>query len=88
MGKTVNGNYTISITTNGTAANDVRFTLPVTAFSGINTAIGSGYESAASGTMNQINLLSSTQGFIVTYAFGYPGANGYTLRGTFTYEAA
>jgi hypothetical protein len=88
MGKTVNGNYTITITTNGTAAGDVRFTLPVTAFSGINTVIGSGFESAASGTMNQIALFSSTQAYIVTYIYGYPGANGYTLRGTFTYEAA
>ena len=88
IGKTIMGTFSITITTNGTAASDIRFTLPVTQFGGLSAQLGTAFESTSTGAMCQVIGLNSTTALIVTYNYTYPGASGRTITGSFNYEAA
>lgn len=87
IGKTVIVSIDITITANGTAAGDVRFTLPVTA----DTAVmhhGAGRERAIGGFTVLGFVISSTTGIIVKYENSYPGATGAVIGVTMIYQAA
>lgn len=82
--------FSIAITTKGTAAGQLRMTLPITASSNMltDTVIGSAREQAISGNFMQAFLSSSTQVAMLNYANGSQFADGATFRGSLTYEAA
>jgi len=70
--------FNVIITTNGTGASSVNFTLPKAVVSGDN-AIGFGRESSVTGAMLQV-IAGGPGALIVTYANAYPAGNGYTLN--------
>jgi hypothetical protein len=89
-GKTVTGTAMITITTNGTAATAVKFTPPVS-MSGnytVGTSVGFGREGSVTGSSLNAEYRSALVIGVTKYDNTYPGANGYTLRITFVYEAA
>ena len=88
IGKIIMGTFSIVITTNGTAAGDIRFTLPVNQVGGVNTQLGTAIEASSSGAMCQVLGLNSSSAYIVNYIYAYPGASGRTIIGSFNYEAA
>lgn len=70
----------VVITTNGTAASDVRATLPVTSNAGTLRAIGAGRETSGGGKMLQAQVSSAASTVIIyNYDNTYPGADGYQL---------
>ena len=77
----------IGITTNGTGAGTVIFTLPFTNVG--NTSVGVFRETAVTGNSGAITIAGGTStGFMANYNNGYPGANGVNLVGTVVYEVA
>jgi hypothetical protein len=87
IGKTVIGHAFITITTNGTAATSVIFTLPVTMVSGT-PHIGYGRCDVTSGKMVQVKSNNTTSGAVFTYDNLYPGSTGEVIKVSFIYEAA
>jgi hypothetical protein len=86
-GRLVTVSGTVTITTNGTAAGVVRVSLPFT--SGTNSYVGAGRENASTGNMLQVVVApSAALASISTYNNLYPGATGYSLLWTVTYESA
>ena len=85
IGKTVFINLSITITTNGTCAGSVKFTLPVPAYA---VAIASGREAGVTGSALQaiVATPSAPYASVYTYANGYPGGNGAVLEISGTYE--
>jgi hypothetical protein len=82
-GKLIAVQQTITITTNGTGAGNLRATLPFDAES--TDFVGAGRETAVTGSMLQIQ----TSGNLVIYrttANAYPGGDGRTIIGTIVYE--
>jgi len=91
IGKTVHLVVRCSITTNGTGAGGIIFTLPVTAKT-VSPAVvwhGAGREDGLTGNMLQASIGSAgtTMG-VLTYNNGYPGGNGAIIEVSITYEAA
>jgi pectate lyase len=83
VGKLIAVQQTITITTNGTGAGNLRATLPFDAES--TDFIGSGRENAVTGNMLQLQ----TSGNLVIYrttANAYPGGDGRSILGTIVYE--
>lgn len=89
IGKTVFGSIKINIVTNGTAAQAIAFTPPVTPLTTLGTdfAVGVARENVLTGNLSQI-FMSGTTLVIIRYDNVYPGATGAGFQGTFTYEAA
>jgi hypothetical protein len=88
IGKVVFGTVTVTVTTNGTAAGHVIFTLPTTAHA-TNLMIGNGRENASSGKLLQTYVDgTATQASVFNYDNTYPAADGSSLLVSFTYEAA
>lgn len=85
IGKIVNFYLTVTITTNGTGAGSVIFTLPINA---IRTGwIGVGRENAVTGHMLQVTGGVDSCA-ILKYENSYPGLDGASLLVSGTYEAA
>ena len=84
IGKVVDVKIAITITTNGTAATDVRATLPFTAVAG---SQGVFRDTTGSGNCG---IISTATTFCIfrTFTNTYPGATGATLTGSITYEVA
>jgi hypothetical protein len=74
----------VTITTNGTGATSVNFTLPVTPKAGT-TYVGWGRADGVSGKMVQVKNTGATA-VIFNYDNSYPGANGETFYITMLYE--
>lgn len=86
-GDTIHWSCTITITTVGTAAGGVRFTLPATAQSSP-LHIGNGRENTATGEHLTIYAVTTTVGLVLTYSNGDPIGAGRTLILAGTYEKA
>lgn len=85
IGRSVECTATINITTNGTGADNIVYTLPFTAAAGPNFA-GCGRETLATGNMLQAILGSGgSTATVFTYNNAYPGGTGYQLVITMTY---
>ena len=84
IGKVCTVHFTITITNNGTAGGGVLFTLP---FSGGSNCQGLFREISATGNCGIVSDNAST-GVLRTFTNGYPGATGYILSGSLTYEVA
>jgi hypothetical protein len=79
--------FNINITTNGTAAGFIRFTLPFTQTIRVYGAVvGGARESGVNGNFNQCWTETSTTICITTPTNGYPAGNGYQLNGTVLVE--
>lgn len=77
----------LTITTNGTGAGSILFTLPNTAQVSTNGfSIGSGRENVTSGSMVAVVLNTATQGKVFTYNNTYPGATGAIIYVSGVYE--
>jgi hypothetical protein len=88
VGKMCFVSFNIKITTNGTAAGSVNFTLPATAFSTVR-ATGTTQETDVTGTNGIVYIpQSSGSALIITQAGAYPGGNNYRLQGNIWYEVA
>ena len=85
IGKAILYRVAITITTNGTAAGNVLFTLPVTAAA--NDYVGTGRENAVIG-VQLMSTVNNTSGTIRKYDNTYPGGTGYQLVVTGIYEVA
>jgi hypothetical protein len=85
IGRRVFINFSIAITTNGTAAGRILVSgLPFT-ISGFGS--GSGRENGVNGYMIQsAGFNGATQFYILTYLGLYPGGNGYLLEGFMEYQ--
>ena len=88
IGKTVFLNVIITITTNGSAANNVQFTLPVNAVNGTGLSPALNGRASVSGKQLQGIVFSATQGLVLNYDNSYPGADGEALNISGVYEAA
>jgi hypothetical protein len=87
VGKTVHFAIVVTITTNGTAAGDVRATLPAGVIASGGMACGRA--DGVSGKQLQGLLVGGTSQLRITnYDNSYPGANGEVLRVAGTYESA
>jgi hypothetical protein len=89
IGRTINWRCTINITTNGTAASNIQFTLPVTAAAA--QYLGSGAEWNLSGKTIRVYPPTGpdlTKGQASYYDNTYPGGSGTLLYLAGTYEAA
>lgn len=88
VGTAIHVRVAITITTNGTAATDVRFSLPATSAGNV-TGIGGGGagRNNTTGPMLQCFIpASSTIAVLNQYDNTYPGADGYLLLAWATYE--
>lgn len=86
VGDTVTLEFDITITTNGTAAGDVRFTLPFG--SPLQNFSGHGREMAVNGkSLSVIGQASGTVATILNYDNTYCGGNGVQLIGTLQYRS-
>lgn len=85
IGKLVFVYFTVAITTNGTGANAINATLPVTARA--DGQQGSGRETV-SGKMLVARVTSLTTARVRFYDGTYPGADGNLLECSLVYEAA
>lgn len=79
IGRNINFDHEIAITTNGTGAGSVRASLPFNVASG--SQIFKGRENASTGNMLQVQL-SSNLAIYLTYNNLYPGGSGYVIRGS------
>lgn len=84
IGKLCTVHFIIVITSNGTAGSGVYFTFP---FTGGSNCQGVFRETQATGNCGIVSD-NGTQGLLRTFTNGYPGASGYTLSGSITYEVA
>lgn len=88
VGRHVDFQMTVSITTNGTAATNVAATLPF-AVGSTYSFVGYGRENTTTGNLLGVTLTAgATQCGIINYDNTYPGADGYVLHITGSYEAA
>jgi len=83
-GKIVNVQFTITITTNGTAAVAVHASLPLTVSS---AAVGQGKETIVTGNMVSA-IMAGTNAAIQTSTGAYPGGDGRSIIVTGEYEIA
>jgi hypothetical protein len=82
IGKTVVIQFEITITTNGTAGQDVRFTTPFAATAIVGGAsVGSARDVSVTGNMINVFAVSSTVLACVGVSNAYPGANGVQIGG-------
>lgn len=86
IGKTCVFRAVVTITTNGTAATDVRFTLPADAVPKVGIPVGVGRASAVSGKTLLVQVFAF--GLISNIDGTYPGATGEILNVSGTYEVA
>ena len=92
IGKTVFVHFSVTITTVGTAGGQLLLTLPVSSSANVavDTNFGFGKETSINGFMVQINKSSGGRAAIyqnnAATVFGF--GNGFTIRGSITYEAA
>jgi hypothetical protein len=84
IGKTVFVEVIITITTNGTAATNIQFTLP---YSGTGQQAGVFREGAVTGNCGIITN-GGTGVIMRTFTNGYPGGTGYVLAGSLIYQVA
>lgn len=85
VGNTVHVEYDITITTIGTAAGDIRFTLPFG--SAVYNFIGAGRETASTGKMHSVTIeASANYCFMNNYDGTFVGFSGARLVGKFEYE--
>jgi hypothetical protein len=83
-GDLVDVTFSIVITTNGTGAGAVQFTLPFTA---TELAFGAGRETVATGVMCNIQAVpASNVANVWTYDNSYPGGNGRTIAGSISFR--
>jgi hypothetical protein len=85
IGKVCHVIINISITTNGTAAGNIRATVPFSQSAGI--ATGLYRENNVTGFSGQI-LVTGNQAIYYTSGNLYPGGNGYNIFSSFAYEVA
>jgi hypothetical protein len=86
IGKFRDVSFTIAIVDNGTAAGDIRLTIPAAAASNSN---GVHREDAVTGNCGVVTASNGSASVILrTFTNGYPGATGYTIRGSISYYAA
>lgn len=79
----------ISITTNGTGAGSVQFTLPFTTANNSVAAIGCGREVSVIGQQLSITVSpNSSLAEVLTFQNSYPGGNGHNLALNLTYIKA
>ena len=92
IGKTVFAYVSIVITTVGTATGQLRFTLPITSATNMqtDTVMGTGRDSGVSAVQLQILKASNTLGGVLQYTGSsvFLLGNGVTCKGVITYEAA
>lgn len=89
VSSTVSINYDITITTNGTGASVLQFTLPGAPVSVAPGIVGAGRELNVTGsTLTAYLAVGATFASIVTYNNAYPGANGARIVGTLQYQCA
>lgn len=90
MGKTVFIQFRITITTNGTAGQEVQFTPPFSCATGGGggASIGSARDVSITGAMLNVFLASPTIFSVVNTNNSYPGANGVTIGGGVMVEVA
>lgn len=91
IGKIVIVSVAVTITTNGTAAGSIVFTLPsgLTSANGSPNYIGSGREGSLTGAMQQVVCgPNATTAYIQKYDGGYSGANGAGFSATLVYETS
>ncbi|MET0356203.1 MAG: hypothetical protein ABW044_05455, partial [Cellvibrio sp.] len=79
------GSAIITITTNGTGAAFLSFTLPITSGASCRAA-SVGWNQGTGSTLAIEITGNATTGVVVQMAGGYPGASGYVLNVTFSYE--
>ncbi|WP_171009926.1 hypothetical protein [Sphingobium sp. RSMS] len=85
IGRLVIASATIDITTNGTGAAFVNFSLPFAAFASA-ILMGTGREGGVTGNQLQVIINpTATDANVLTYANGYPGGNGAKLICTVAY---
>lgn len=85
IGRLVTAHVTITITTNGTAASTVNFSLPFTSASG-HEYYGCGRERNSTGVSLSVAVsASSSTAVIRKYDNSYPGGSGYILETTVSY---
>jgi hypothetical protein len=87
LGKTVFFSVLVSITTNGTAAGNWSFTVPVAANTAM-TQTAAGKETAVAGSVASAQFVNGTTMAVVRYDNGYLGGNGYKVVVSGVYEAA
>lgn len=86
VGSTVLAKFTVTITTNGTAAAGVHLTLPLPA---LTTAyVGTGRGNGVSGKQLQAITVGTGAVYIFNYDGTHPGANGESLEVTIVYETS
>lgn len=85
VGKTVNFTIIVTVTTQGTAATWIDYTLPVTAQAATGAVVG--VETSANVPMLG-RIFSTTHGYIWRYDGVFVGASGTTIQVSGTYEAA
>lgn len=86
LGSVVIAKFTVTITTNGTAAGGVHLTLPVAA---LTTAyVGTGRGNGVSGKQLQAITVGTSALYIFNYDGTHPGANGESLEVTIVYETS
>lgn len=79
----------INITTNGTGAGSLRFTMPFTAADNGTSAVGCGREDVSTGKQLQVRASPNTSlAEVFTYDNLYPGGSGYGLTLAMTYIKA
>lgn len=83
-GRVVTATFSVSITTNGTAAGALFVTLPFATNASL-TYYGGGRESAAGAMLQLETFAGSAACQVVTYNNGYPGSTGNTVKCTVTY---
>lgn len=87
LGKLVVLMVKVTITTNGTAAGNVKVSLPVSSRAST-MYVGSGREDNSTGVMTQFYVAADGFSYFLNTNGTYPGGNNYVLNGTVTYEAA
>lgn len=84
VGRKVSASVLINITTNGTGAGSLTFTLPFTAAAF--QWVGAGRENALTGNMLQVIVLSgATSAVVLTYNGAYPGGTGNQIIASIDY---
>lgn len=87
-GKVVFIQFDVSINNNGTGGGELNISLPAGKTAKNTNQVGAGRELLTSGNMLQINLSSTTNMKIYTYANAYPVGTGSRVCGSITYELA
>ena len=86
VGRTINFSILVSIVTNGTAATDIRVTIPKT-MSAFNRFFGGGREALTGTQLQWGDVISPSSIRITDIAGAYPGGDGRTIRVSGSYES-